>query len=75
MYNAMRPTTQYQTANIYSWWDYRAGAFDRDNGLLIDHLLLSPQAADKLENCAVKKDIRALDKASDHAPVVATFAA
>jgi exodeoxyribonuclease III len=57
----------------YSWWDYRMGAFDRDDGLRIDHLLLSPQAADKLKSCEVKKDLRVLEKASDHAPVAAVF--
>ena len=57
----------------YSWWDYRAGAFDNDNGLRIDHLLLSAQAADLLQSCEVKRDVRALDKPSDHAPVVGVF--
>lgn len=57
----------------YSWWDYRAGALDRDDGLRIDHLLLSPQATDTLGSCSVKKNIRALEKASDHAPVVGRF--
>jgi exodeoxyribonuclease III len=57
----------------YSWWDYRAGALERDDGLRIDHLLLSPQAADTLGKCVVKRDVRALEKASDHAPVVAEF--
>ncbi len=57
----------------YSWWDYRAGAFANDDGLRIDHLLLSPQAADKLEACEVKKELRALEKASDHAPVMAVI--
>ncbi len=73
MYNAMRLC--HPDERVYSWWDYRAGAFDRDDGLLIDHLLASPQAADILKGCVVKKDLRALEKASDHAPVVATFAA
>lgn len=54
----------------FSWWDYRAGALERDDGLRIDHLLLSPQAADKLSTCSVKKELRMLEKASDHAPVV-----
>jgi exodeoxyribonuclease III len=58
----------------FSWWDYRAGAFDRDDGLRIDHLLLSPQSTDRLKRCCVKKDLRALEKASDHAPVVGQFA-
>lgn len=57
----------------YSWWDYRAGAFARNDGLRIDHLMLSSLAADKLIACEVTKEIRALEKASDHAPVVATF--
>lgn len=57
----------------YSWWDYRGNALEQDNGLRIDHLLLSPQAADKLSNYYVKKDLRHLEKASDHAPVVGSF--
>ncbi len=57
----------------YSWWDYRAGALAADNGLRIDHLLLSPQAADRLSTYHIKKDIRELEKASDHAPVVIGF--
>src|SRR5205085_2820447 len=57
----------------YSWWDYRTGAFALDNGLRIDHLLLSPQAADKLQSCVIEKSLRALEKASDHTPVVITI--
>jgi len=57
----------------YSWWDYRQNALERDDGLRIDHLLLSPQATDKITACEVHKNIRALEKASDHAPVVGTF--
>jgi exodeoxyribonuclease-3 len=57
----------------YSWWDYRGGGFAMDNGLRIDHLLLSSQAADKLSACEVKRELRALEKASDHTPVVGTF--
>jgi len=53
----------------YSWWDYRAGAFEKNNGLRIDHFLLSPQAADKLQRCEVITKLRALEKPSDHAPV------
>jgi exodeoxyribonuclease-3 len=60
-------------ANEYSWWDYRIGAFDRDDGLRIDHVLLSPQACDALEGCSIKKELRALERASDHAPVIASF--
>lgn len=53
----------------YSWWDYRAGAWQRDQGLRIDHLLLSPQAADRLTAAGIDKTPRALDKCSDHTPV------
>jgi exodeoxyribonuclease-3 len=58
----------------FSWWDYRGGAFEGDEGLRIDHLLLSPQASDRLRRCRVDKGMRALEKASDHAPVVGEFA-
>lgn len=57
----------------YSWWDYRGNSLATDNGLRIDHLLLSPQAADRLSKYYVKKDLRELEKASDHAPVVISF--
>lgn len=53
----------------FSWWDYRAGAWQRDQGLRIDHLLLSPQAADRLVASDIDKTPRALDKCSDHTPV------
>jgi len=58
----------------YSWWDYRANAFVRDDGLRIDHLLLSPQAADKLKGCIIEKHMRSVEKASDHTPVIGAFA-
>jgi exodeoxyribonuclease III len=53
----------------FTWWDYRAGAFTADQGLRIDHLLLSPQAADRLMAADVDRRPRAWEKASDHAPV------
>jgi exodeoxyribonuclease-3 len=53
----------------YTWWDYRGGAFANDHGLRIDHLLLSPQAADRLKTAAVDRAPRGWEKASDHAPV------
>ncbi len=53
----------------YSFWDYQAGAWDRGNGLRIDHLLLSPQAADRLKACDIDKGPRGKDKPSDHTPV------
>lgn len=54
----------------FSWWDYRAGAWSKNEGMLIDHLLLSPEAADRLTACDVHEGLRAKEKASDHVPVV-----
>lgn len=53
----------------YSYWDYKAGAWQKDNGLLIDHLLLSPQAADRLVEVGIDKTPRGKEKPSDHTPV------
>lgn len=53
----------------YSFWDYQAGAWERNNGIRIDHLLLSPQAADLLQDCGIDKAVRGGDKPSDHVPV------
>lgn len=53
----------------YTWWDYRAGAWQKNMGARIDHLLLSPQAADRLVDCQIDKGPRAKEKASDHTPV------
>jgi exodeoxyribonuclease III len=55
--------------HVYTFWDYQAGRWHRDEGLRIDHLLLSPQAADRLSACAVDKGPRGKDKASDHTPI------
>ena len=53
----------------YSFWDYQAGAWQKNNGIRIDHLLLSPQAADLLRDTGIDKDVRAGEKPSDHVPV------
>ena len=53
----------------YSFWDYQAGAWQRNNGIRIDHMLLSPQAADLLRDVQIDKDVRGGDKPSDHVPV------
>lgn len=53
----------------YTFWDYQGRAFERDNGLRIDHLLLSPQAADRLDACDIDKTPRGRPKASDHTPI------
>ncbi|MCX7584850.1 exodeoxyribonuclease III [Phenylobacterium sp. 58.2.17] len=54
----------------YTFWDYQAGAWQRNNGIRIDHALLSPQAADLLRGCVIHKDVRGWDKPSDHVPLV-----
>ena len=53
----------------YSFWDYQAGAWNRNNGIRIDHLLLSPRAADMLTDAGIDKEIRGREKPSDHVPV------
>ena len=54
---------------VWTYWDYQAGAWQRDHGFRIDHALLSPELADRLKAAGVDKDHRAREKASDHAPV------
>lgn len=54
----------------YTFWDYQAGAWQRNNGIRIDHALLSPQAADRLAGVSIHRDVRAWDKPSDHVPLV-----
>lgn len=56
--------------SLYSFWDYQAGAFQRNNGIRIDHLMLSPQAQDKLKGASIRKEVRGWDKPSDHVPVM-----
>ena len=53
----------------YTFWDYQAGCWQNDQGLRIDHLLLSPQAADRLAGSNIDKEPRGLDKPSDHTPI------
>ncbi|TWI37169.1 exodeoxyribonuclease III [Paracoccus sulfuroxidans] len=59
----------------FTFWDYQAGAWQRDNGIRIDHLLLSPQAADLMFDAGVDRDQRAAEKPSDHVPVWVELAA
>ncbi|WP_091742792.1 exodeoxyribonuclease III [Phenylobacterium immobile] len=54
----------------YTFWDYQAGAWQRNNGIRIDHALLSPQAADALTGVSIHRDVRGWDKPSDHVPLV-----
>ena len=69
---ALRATTD--AAGIYTFWDYQAGAWQKNNGIRIDHLLLSPEAANRLISTAVEKHVRAWEKPSDHVPTVAHLA-
>jgi exodeoxyribonuclease-3 len=57
--------------NKYTFWDYQAGAWQKDHGIRIDFILLSPQALDRLKGCTIDKRVRGWDKPSDHVPVVA----
>ncbi|MBL8847108.1 MAG: exodeoxyribonuclease III [Hyphomicrobium zavarzinii] len=59
---------------LYTFWDYQAGAWQKDDGIRIDHHLLSPQAADRLVSCGIDRFTRGWEKPSDHAPVWSTFA-
>jgi exodeoxyribonuclease-3 len=55
---------------LYSFWDYQAASFQRNNGIRIDHHLLSPQALDRLKTASIRKETRGWDKPSDHVPVM-----
>ncbi|MBT9446596.1 MAG: exodeoxyribonuclease III [Hyphomonadaceae bacterium] len=57
----------------YTFWDYQAGAWQKDHGIRIDHLMCSPQAADRLEAVTIHKSARGKEKPSDHVPVVGVF--
>jgi exodeoxyribonuclease-3 len=65
--------TRFPKGGIWTFWDYQAGAWQRDAGFRIDHLLLSPIAADRLADAGVDKHHRAKEKASDHAPTWITL--
>jgi exodeoxyribonuclease-3 len=71
--DAVRATSE--EAGLYTFWDYQAGAWQKNNGIRIDHLLLSPQAADKLQSVTIDKEMRGRDKASDHTPIRIDLAA
>ncbi|MFN3970769.1 MAG: exodeoxyribonuclease III [Gemmobacter sp.] len=64
-----------ESAGLYTFWDYQAGAWERNHGIRIDHMLLSPQAADLLTGAGIDKGVRAGDKPSDHVPVWVTLEA
>jgi exodeoxyribonuclease-3 len=53
----------------YTYWDYQRGAWQKDNGIRIDHHLLSPEAADMLQNVGIDKAPRGQERPSDHTPI------
>jgi exodeoxyribonuclease-3 len=71
MTDALRAVTD---EALYSFWDFKTFGWERKDGIRIDHLLLSPQAADRLEDVVIHKDERGREKPSDHVPVVGEFA-
>ncbi len=68
LYEAFRALNN--ASGQYTFWDYQAGRWQKDEGIRIDHFLLSPEIADKLINCTIDKNPRALDKPSDHTPIM-----
>ncbi|MDO5614507.1 MAG: exodeoxyribonuclease III [Paracoccus sp. (in: a-proteobacteria)] len=73
--DAIRIRDPFATRGPFTFWDYQASSWERDNGIRIDHLLLSPQAADLLQDAGVDRDARGKEKPSDHVPVWVTLAA
>lgn len=67
--DAIRIRSPQATRGPFTFWDYQRQAWDRDNGIRIDHALLSPQAADLLRDAGIDRDQRATEKPSDHVPV------
>jgi exodeoxyribonuclease-3 len=59
---------------LFTFWDYQAGAWQKNDGIRIDHVLLSPQAADRLVDARIDKHVRGWEKPSDHVPVVVELA-
>jgi exodeoxyribonuclease III len=69
--DAVRATSD--AVKLYTFWDYQAGAWPKNNGIRIDHLMLSPEAADRMTAAGIEKHVRAWEKPSDHVPVVGHF--
>ena len=65
--DAVRATSD--DPGLYTFWDYQAGAWQKNNGIRIDHLLLSPAAADRLSDAGIDRHVRTWEKPSDHVPV------
>jgi exodeoxyribonuclease-3 len=61
-------------SGLYTFWDYQAGAWPKNDGIRIDHILLSPQAADRLVKATIDRHVRGWEKPSDHVPVTVDLA-
>ena len=70
---AVRTVTE--APGTYTFWDYQAGAWQKNNGIRIDHLLMSPEAANRLRSAEIDKHVRGWEKPSDHVPVAIDYAA
>lgn len=66
--DAVRAVTD--APKTFTFWDYQAGAWQKNNGIRIDHIMLSPEAADRLVSASIEKNVRAWERPSDHVPVV-----
>jgi exodeoxyribonuclease-3 len=66
--DALRMTSD--AAGLYTFWDYQAGSWQKDNGIRIDHFLLSPYVADMMQSCFIDKNPRSWKKPSDHTPII-----
>ncbi|HRO14665.1 MAG TPA: exodeoxyribonuclease III [Paracoccus sp. (in: a-proteobacteria)] len=73
--DAIRVRDLQATRGPFTFWDYQRRGWDRDDGIRIDHLLLSPQAADLMRDAGIDRDQRATEKPSDHVPVWVDLAA
>jgi exodeoxyribonuclease-3 len=62
------------SADLYTFWDYQAGAWQKNNGIRIDHILMSPQATDRFVSASIDRHVRSWEKPSDHVPVVIELA-
>lgn len=68
MFDAFR--THYPDKQMFSWWDYRSGAFQQDKGMRIDHILLSARGCDLMTECNMYRQTRSWQQPSDHVPVL-----
>lgn len=69
--DAVRAVTD--AGDTFTFWDYQAGAWQKDNGIRIDHLMLSPEAANRLVSADIEKHVRAWERPSDHVPAIASL--